>query len=349
MKQYDLVISLGFGCPTAGALKESKITEKSYPLDWSGCDGDASEQLLRKCNLIKNHFENAFNIEDFIEYSLNTDPDARCVKNVKTGLHYWHDFPWKKSVQDFFPEFVAKYQRRVKRLYDDVEAAKNILFVYQDDTGVLPIKAITESINILKNSFPQKNINMLVILSIATSEQTECAELNLNIDNVRVLTCQKTDPKTHTPAYRVYNVEKILKRVLCGEYYNFVHDKDIINIGLGVIESFGRWSNSQNTFFRLQTKSKQSNVSVCINVVPFVRAVCPTQKCKIICNGHEITEMVFDKPDRQPIKMIVPNDNDGNLDFVFEFDNPQSPQELGLSGDTRKLALGFIDAVISDE
>ena len=59
--------------------------------------------------------------------------------------------------------------------------------------------------------------------------------------------------------------------------------------------------------------------------------------------------MVFDKSDKQTINLIVPNDNDGNLDFVFEFDNPKSPKELGLSPDERKLGLGFIDAVISGE
>lgn len=346
MRKYDLVISLGSNCHMASALKQMKITEKSYPFDWSDCDGDASERLLNKCNLIKNHFENAFNLGDFVEYRCS-DPTMRGVKNSKTGIHYTHDFPWEKSVKDFFPEFLEKHQRRVNRLYDDVEKANNVLFLYQDYTGILPITAMKKAVALLKETFKGKNITLAVLIPVLSGNITDQPKLNFNIDNLIVLATHE-DHNTTNPECDDFT-KKIISSVLDIDNYSFLYDKDIICSGLSYIEPYCRWSDGEIVFFRLQTKLKEENVSVNIRVIAYINNLIQTQKCKIICNGHEISEMVFDKSDKQIINLIVPNDNDGNLDFVFEFDNLKSPKELGLSPDERKLGLGFIDAVISGE
>lgn len=121
----------------------------------------------------------------------------------------------------------------------------------------------------------------------------------------------------------------------------FAQDKDIVCSGLSNIENWGRWSDGDTVFFRLQTKSKQTELPVEIKVVPFITESCPTQKCKIFCNNHEIKEIVFDTQGEQIINLIVPNDNDGNLDFTFKIDSPKSPAELGKSDDIRRLGIGF--------
>ena len=344
MQKYDLVISLGSVCPVADALKRLKITEKTYPFDWSDCDGDASEKLLKKCNLIKNHFENAFIFEDFSEgFSINQN--MRGVINKKTGVHYGHYFPWNKSMKDFFPEFVEKCQRRIKRLYDDVEKATNILFIYQDMTKALPLAAAKEAINILKQVFPQKNINLLVFLPVLQEKNTGPQEIKSNVDNLFVIMHSACNEYSEWLSFLMDTIRRFLNI----NYYSFSNDRNIISYMLGDIESFGRWSISDIVFFRLQTNSKQEKVSVNMNVVPFVNEFRKTQKCKIWCNRHEIKEMIFDTPNKQELTMVVPNDNDGNLDFIFEFDNPVSPKDLGVSADVRRLALGFIDATISNE
>ena len=348
MQKYDLVISLGAGCPTADALKRLKITEKSYPFDWSDCDGDASEKLLKKCNLIKNHFDGAFNYEDFVEY-WTMEKKSRSVKNKKTGLHYWHDFPWERTVKDSWSEFFERYQRRVNRLYADIEHAVNILFVYEDISQQLSISAIKSAIKILKECIPNKNITLLVVLPLLSDGSKKIQELKLGIKNVIVLSCPMIEKKGMEYNETVFNIKKCLGYCFCNDYYSFEFDKDIICSGLSNIEPFGRWSDGEVTFFRLQTNSKQKKVSIKMNVVPFINDLRKTQHVKIICNGNEISEAVFDNSNQQTINLIVPNDNDGNLDFVFEFDNPVSPKELGLSNDERKLSLGFIDAVISEK
>jgi len=345
MKKYDLIISLGGRCRMASALKKLKITEKTYPFDWTAYNGDvASMYLLTKCNLIKSHFENAFNFEDFVEYDNPGNPSNRSVKNNKTILRFGHDFPWEKSVEEFFPEFLEKYQRRIKRLYDDIEKANNILFVFEDPSMRLPLEAIKKGIATLKECFPNKDITLLVFLPLLPDGTKQSQELKLNIDNVIVLLCSRLDGEGITYNEEVCNMARYLEQFFGNDYYSFAENKDIICSGLSGVESFGRWSDGDMVFFELPTTLKEPMLYVDINVTPFVCPARPNQKCKIICNGHEIKEVVVDKP--QTINLTVPNDNNGNLDFVFEFDNTQSPNDLGVTSDTRRLGFGFIDALI---
>lgn len=348
MRKYDLIISLGARCRTASALKLLKITEKTYPFDWLAYDGsDTPMHLLVKCNLIKNHFENAFNFEDFIEYHNPTNPGNRSVKNLKTDIRFGHDFPWEKSVKDFFPNFLEKYQRRVQRLYKDIDNAKKILFVFEDTNRNLPLKAIKDGIKILKESFPNKDITLLVFLPVLLDNSSEYQEVKLNIDNVICLMCSRIDGNGISYDNEVANLARYLMQFFDKEYYSFAYSEHITSVGLAGKEPAGRWSNDEITFFRLQTKLKSKNVSVSINLRPFVREQRPEQKCKVFCNGHEISDFVFDNPEKQTIDLIVPNDNAGNLDFMFEFDNPVSPKDIGVSNDMRRLSVLFIDAVVS--
>ena len=345
MNKYDLVISLGGRCRMTSALKMLKITEKTYPFDWVAYNGDvAAEHLLTKCRLIKNHFEDAFNIEDFVEYYNPGNPGNRSVKNVKTVIRFAHDFSWEKSLRDDFPVVLEKYQRRIKRFYDDIENANNIVFVFEDSSRKMPLKTIKETIDILKEYFKNKNINLLVFLPLLPAGSQHYQELKLNIDNVVVLLISAVDGAGITYDKEVSNMAKYLGQFFGRKYYSFSNNKDIVCSGLSGVESFGRWSDDDIAFFRLETDLKDPEVSVDIKVNPFICPARPNQKCKVICNGHEIKELIIDQP--QTINFVVPNDNEGNLDFVFEFDNPVSPKDLGIASDSRRLALGFVDAII---
>lgn len=345
MYNYDLVISLGGRCRTASALKLLKITEKTYPFDWTDYEDLPSKHLLTKCNLIANHFENAFNFEDFVELPSHIRKH-KIIKNTTTGLQYIHDFPWETSVKDFFPTFLEKHLRRVKRLYDDIEKANSVLFVFEDVHRKIPLNTIKTAISILKKSFPNKNVNMLVLLPVLPDGYRQYKEIKLNIKDVTAVLCSRLYIEGIPYNKIVSRMSKYLGQFFGMNYFSFAEDVNIECYGLSEIENWGRWSDGDSIFFRLQTTKQTENVSVDINVKPFVCENKPQQKCKIFCNGYEIKEMVI--VESQTISLTVPNDNSGNLDFVFEFDNTLSPKELGLSEDNRKLGLGFIDAIISE-
>lgn len=345
MYKYDLIISLGSGCHMADTLKRLGITEKTYPFDWSDCDGDASERLLKKCNLIKNHFKNALDKKDFVEYH-TLEPKTRGVKNIKTGIHYIHDFPWEKSVKDFFPEFLKKFERRIKRLYEDINNANNILFVYYDISAVMPLKAAKDAIKILKESFPNKKIQLLILLPLISNPNMKYHKIKAGIKDVSLVACSNRFGDLKTV---IFLLSQVLEQALGNDYYSFIMGDDIICSGLSLPEETLRWSNAEMAFFRLQTNLKTEKVCVHIRCIPFVNKKRLTQNVKIMCNGCPIEEMSFNEYRIQTISVTVPNNNMGSLDFVFEFDNLASPKELGLSEDDRKIALGFIDAIISEK
>ena len=196
MGNYDLIISLGGDYITAMALKLLEITEKTYPFDWTVCDGDASERLLKNCTIIKKRFENEFNIDDFIKHH-SSETFMRGIKNTRSGICYAQDFTLEQSVKDFFPNFAKTYQRRIKRLYDDIEKANNILFVYQDLSAVLPLNTIKKAKDILQESFPNKNINLFVFLPLISTKTALCHKTKTNIDNTCLFACTNQWPENH--------------------------------------------------------------------------------------------------------------------------------------------------------
>lgn len=227
MDKHDLIVSLGNDFVPAMALKLLKITEKTYPFDWSACDGDVSERLLKKCDIIKKHFRNEFNVSDFIEY-FSPELLVHSIKNTKNGIYYAQGFASEQSVKDFFPEFLRTYQRRIKRLYDDIESANNILFIYQDTITSLPLNTIKNAINILKKSFPNKNINLFVFLPIISTKAARCYEIKTNIDNVRVFACIK--PETQNYEKRVDLFAGILEHIFNNAPCPLINNDDIISV-----------------------------------------------------------------------------------------------------------------------
>ena len=223
MHKYDLIISLGNDYVPAMALKFLRITEKTYPFDWSNCNGDSSEKLLKKCTAIKNRFEDEFNIDNFIKY-YDTKSFMRSLKNVKTGIYYAQDFTRRQSVKDFFPEFLEKYQRRIQRLYTDIENTDNILFLYQDTTSVPSSHVIKKAINILKASFPNKNINLFIFLPLVSTKTTKCYKMKTNVDNVCLFGCTKKWPENSEK--RVALFANILKNAMNDDFCSFETSDD---------------------------------------------------------------------------------------------------------------------------
>ena len=206
------------------ALKLLEITEKTYPFDWSVCDGDASERLLKNCNMIKKRFENEFNIDDFIKHH-SSETFMRGIKNTRSGICYVQDFTWEQSVKDLFPNFAETYQRRIKRLYDDIEKANNILFVYQDTTPVLQLNTLKNAINTLKESFPNKNINLFVFLPIVSAKTSQCHKIKTNLDNVCLF--DYTRPNTENYEKQVNLFARTLECALKNDYCSVANDDHI--------------------------------------------------------------------------------------------------------------------------
>lgn len=92
-------VSLGMDCAMAGLLQDNHIRSFSSPFDW--LDGGT---LKTRTELIKNGFQNFFNLEDFTPIFYENDPqrDKRRFHNIRTQLCFHHDWMIDESLEKYF-------------------------------------------------------------------------------------------------------------------------------------------------------------------------------------------------------------------------------------------------------
>ena len=92
-------------------LERKGLRTASYPFDWM--ISDSFENILK---LLDNNFE------DFLdEESLYQEEIPNHYYNYRTGVHFYHDFDAYTPLRDQIKPVRKKYERRIKRLYDDVK------------------------------------------------------------------------------------------------------------------------------------------------------------------------------------------------------------------------------------
>ena len=140
-EKYDLVISLGYNCATAGYLKDLCIRKFSCPFDW--VTGASAQKRLK---LIQNDFKNFVN-EQFITRLLGEDannPEKYKEKNPNvlpenihesyintlTDIRFHHDFVYKKDFHENIKNVQEKYTRRINNFIEKTNLAKKILLIY---------------------------------------------------------------------------------------------------------------------------------------------------------------------------------------------------------------------------
>ncbi len=346
---YDLVISLGELCATAMALKSSKITEKSYPFDWATgvlWDKCGNCGLTGKIDLICNHFENAFCLDDFIEIP-TAERRTKGVRNTKTGLQYIHDFPLNESIPDFFPKFVEKYHRRIKRLYDDIEHNQRILFVFVvRDNHYLPLEDIQSGYQKLATRFNTKDIHLLIMQSTDECQPDETIRTPLNNHITIVWYKDITGNEGNQPQI----IKTICAECQCA-YFSFC--EKIHAIGLSDKEEFGRWSLGKNVLIHIETAFKNKNILAKFNVSPYFEENRNWQHITVFCNNRKLADWQFAKGQETNTTLKIPADinQTGSLNFEFLIKDPISPSEAtnGVSNDRRKIALAFNSLIIHPE
>lgn len=161
-KCYDFIFSIGSACHCSSLLRKTGLQKKSYPFDWV-----AYCNFENRADLIVSDFKDFFNKED-LEKS-NIFNDNRYI-NKQTKMHFIHDFPpqEEQSFDDAYPIQLAKYNRRIKRLYKEIQKSKKVLAVYLahptlnihvDDETLIRIQQK------LQQKFPKQQIDILYLES----------------------------------------------------------------------------------------------------------------------------------------------------------------------------------------
>ncbi|MBO5286842.1 MAG: hypothetical protein J6B34_01825 [Clostridia bacterium] len=110
MKKFQNVISLGHFCSVAMELERIGLRKASYPFDWV-----IASDFEKVCQLLSTRFEG------FLEKdSLLQEKNPKYYFNEKTEIHFYHDFSPKLSLDAQYEDVKKKFERRIKRLFEDI-------------------------------------------------------------------------------------------------------------------------------------------------------------------------------------------------------------------------------------
>jgi len=163
-QKYDLIVPVGAACSCTDTLRKKDLQVFSYPFDWLyGSD------FLNRIKILVSDFENWLNIEDLKfagtrEYPLPCD----IYLNTRTNIVFNHDFPLNNPLSLSFPKVKEKYSRRINRLLYQISNSKNVLFVYLERPDIrkdILTEELKESYELLKNRFPNVDINILYLFN----------------------------------------------------------------------------------------------------------------------------------------------------------------------------------------
>ena len=162
MPKYDFIFSLGAACSCTQMLRKAQLQFASYPLDWLfGSD------LAGRVDIVASRFTRFLEETDltytYSERSISCD----AYHNAFNDLTFNHDFESGKELKETYPAVKEKYNRRIKRLLDRIEAASTVLgvFIETPDSGKSRYTAqdLQEIHTKLNKAFPNKRFDLLYV------------------------------------------------------------------------------------------------------------------------------------------------------------------------------------------
>ncbi len=155
--KYDIIYSIGSNCACALYLNQNDLRLTSGPFDWiTGVDFNT------KINFILEEFK-GFCDKNNLEYIVyNENPTYNQYKDIQNGCLFLHDFPKDSSFELSYPQVKDKYNRRIKRFYDNLSQKNKVLLVWfsldrkvTDDDIIKASAALNKKFN--------KEIDLLII------------------------------------------------------------------------------------------------------------------------------------------------------------------------------------------
>ncbi len=158
--KYDLIFSIGEACSCTQSIRKCRMQYSSYPFYWIvGCD------IVNRCKMLTNNLEKFIDKEDLVFSHKVESTQCNAYKNKYNGILFNHDFKIDETLDQGYEGVKSKYERRLNRLYSNIEESKKILVVYlqiPDSKEIVKDEDLIEAHNILKSKFGDK-ITLLYI------------------------------------------------------------------------------------------------------------------------------------------------------------------------------------------
>ena len=120
-------------------------------------------------------------------------------------------------------------------------------------------------------------------------------------------------------------------------------------------EKWGTWSDGDSALLLLALSSTPKNdLELLIDGHAFLADKHPSQEVDVLVNGHPVDTLKYDLQTNSGVRVVkIPKalalEKNGQLLIKFNFKNPISPAELGLSADARRLGLGIVSLELRAE
>ena len=209
--KFDLIVSLGKDCACTSYLRKCGLQYNSYPFDWL-----TYAPFANRIKLVVEDFKDFLNLEDLKMMQKPTefgsDPNNDYYENISNQLYFWHDFPTGIPLEESYPEVNAKYQRRIKRLYEKIEQAQKILFVWFAHNSLQKIDDIRDAYKKLKEKFEDKEVYLLVIENCQKEEFAELENNHVLVIHTDTMSCIKKQHFNPTLGNKVKN-RKLFRKI----------------------------------------------------------------------------------------------------------------------------------------
>jgi hypothetical protein len=221
--------------------------------------------------------------------------------------------------------------------------------VFNKNTGMMIVRTRAESSRrwYSEEDFPPNQKQFFVFV---TSDFEECADVNVCISG---LAKQFGNPvralKYENATIMVWDHPLIgFKQIVLGSAINFNELNPPIWPGWAAAEKWGTWSDGDSALLLLALSSTPKNdLELLIHGHAFLTHKHPSQEVDVLVNGHYLDTLVYDLLSNGGVRVVkIPKalalEKNGQLLIKFNFRNPISPAELGLSADARRLGLGIV-------
>ena len=179
MKSYDIILPLGTYCAASYHLRHNNLQVESYPLDWV-----IIGNVKIGAEIIANDFKDFFVKERLVRKDGESGNHIPYVQKPE-NYSFFHCIDKDLPFDEACAKAKAMFDRRIKRLYENVGKAKNVLFLSAHNQPFKEQDAI-DALDILEKKFPEKNIDLIVVDCKDNYKGVETVRINNHIDLIKM-------------------------------------------------------------------------------------------------------------------------------------------------------------------
>lgn len=198
----------------------------SYPFDWLG-----GSDFMGRVDILTSGFENFINLED-LEYLKNTHPEPMDVYyNKRNHIRFRHDFPLDIPIEKSYADVTAKYDRRINRLFEQIEKSEKILIAYIETPScqnkLQDKNILLEGYKKLSERFPDKQIDLIFLTNCEEKKLNDICTENIT-NNITKLILNYKSLRKNKPPWATNR--KILRKIFCKYKLKLTTKQKVFNI-----------------------------------------------------------------------------------------------------------------------